>query len=70
MQPDNVSSADNKPISTFEAALKLGMTPEGVRKLCQRSNFGERDTQGRWVLTASEVEEIRRARAIVWGDTQ
>lgn len=69
MQPVTKQLA-SEPITAAQAALKLGMTPEGVRKLCQRSNFGERDTQGRWVLTASEVEEIRRARAIVWGGGQ
>lgn len=69
MQPINHLLAD-EPIYTTQAAIELGMTPEGVRKLCERSNFGERDTQGRWVLTASEVEEIRKARAIVWGGGQ
>lgn len=69
MQPITDLSA-NEPITAAQAALQLGMTPEGVRKICLRSNFGERDTQGRWILTASEVEEIRKARAIVWGGGQ
>lgn len=58
---------ENPEIPASKAAIALDMTTEGVRRLCLRTGFGERDSRGRWVLTASEIEEIKRARAIVWG---
>ncbi len=58
---------ENPEIPVTQAAIPLGMTPEGVRRLCIRSGFGEKDSRGRWVLTASEIEEIKRARRIVFG---
>ena len=58
---------ENHEIPVTKAAIPLGMTPEGVRRLCIRSGFGEKDSRGRWVLTATEIEEIKRARAIVFG---
>lgn len=61
---------ENPEIPATKAAIALGMTADGVRRICARSGFGERDSRGRWVLTASEIEEIRRARAIVWGDAR
>jgi hypothetical protein len=58
---------ENPEIPVNKAAINLNMTPEGVRRLCIRSGFGEKDSRGRWVLTASEIEEIKRARRIVFG---
>jgi hypothetical protein len=61
------SRSEVKEIPITKAAVTLNMTPEGVRRLCVRRGFGERDSRGRWVLTPKEVEEIRRARTVIWG---
>lgn len=49
------------------AARFLFMTTEGLRRLCLRRGLGRRDDKGRWILSAAEVDEIGRARKLIWG---
>ena len=59
--------SETRKIPLSLAARSLLMTTEGLRRLCLRRGLGRRNEKGHWTLSVEEVNEISRARQLIWG---